>query len=163
MAGWHVRVGIQLPGMNEDHLVATVDADNEVSGLHHDGALGRLTCNVDIQADDPAAAAALGIGTVAKALAAVGHTPPPAVYVEVMSDDWLTDTVDLAPLGILGIGDIARIHGCSRQRAAKLTELPGFPAPIETVGARRLYDRSDVERFLAGYDPKPGRPATSTR
>ena len=48
--------------------------------------------------------------------------------------------------GLVGLSDIARMLGVTRQRAHQLAASEGFPAPVETIGDRiRTWSREAVE------------------
>lgn len=49
---------------------------------------------------------------------------------------------------LVGVSDIARMRGCSRQRANELTRHPDFPAPVPEAGNRRLWWDTEVQAFL---------------
>jgi prophage regulatory protein len=59
---------------------------------------------------------------------------------------------------LVGLSDIAKAHGFSRQRAHELSRLPSFPKPAAELTAGRVWRLVDVERFLS-IPRRPGRPA----
>jgi hypothetical protein len=64
-------------------------------------------------------------------------------------------------VGILDIQEMAGLR--TKQRALQVTGLPGFPPPAVKTRAGRLWVRPAVERFLAGWHRRPGRPPTKAR
>ena len=48
---------------------------------------------------------------------------------------------------LVGLAEIAELLGVTRQRVHQLSKTPGFPAPVVTLAAGRIYDRKDVERW----------------
>lgn len=59
---------------------------------------------------------------------------------------------------LVGVAEIAQLGEVERNSAWRWTERPDFPAPAQTLAAGRLWNRSDVEKWLAEHRPKPGRP-----
>ena len=60
---------------------------------------------------------------------------------------------------LVGITEIARELGISRQRATKLTRLQGFPEPIAALASGSVWTRLSLERFIEERTRKPGLPA----
>lgn len=57
---------------------------------------------------------------------------------------------------LVSVSDIARMRGCSRQRADELTREPGFPAPVPAAGRGRRWWEDEVRPY---FTPRPrGRP-----
>ena len=50
---------------------------------------------------------------------------------------------------LMGTTEIARLLGVSRQRVDQLTAVPGFPEPIATIAAGRIWQREDIVRWNA--------------
>ena len=57
----------------------------------------------------------------------------------------------MSPAPLLGITQIARRLGMSRQRAHKLADRGDFPAPVHDLPTGRLWRESDVERWVARH------------
>lgn len=51
----------------------------------------------------------------------------------------------------MGVVDIAKLLGVSRQRADQLSRQKGFPEPVDVIhdGRVRVWDRAEVERWAA--------------
>lgn len=64
---------------------------------------------------------------------------------------------------LVGNADIAEILGVSRQRAAQLADVAGFPPPVMTIKAGPLRVRDQVEDWARTWDRKAGRPAVTRR
>lgn len=62
---------------------------------------------------------------------------------------------------LVGVSEIARMLGVSRQRAAQLVEeYADFPAPTVALAAGRIWEREAVETWVRAHpDRKPGRPS----
>ena len=57
----------------------------------------------------------------------------------------------MSPAPLLGITQIARRLGMSRQRVHKLTERGDFPAPSHTLSTGRVWRERDIERWVARH------------
>jgi hypothetical protein len=65
-------------------------------------------------------------------------------------------------LDLIGITEIARALGVSRQRAGQLADDSDFPAPVVQPASGRLYTRASVKAFprtLGRHTQPPRRPA----
>jgi len=84
----------------------------------------------------------------------------PVVKLEVLT--WAKHDSELVePLvyELVGISEIAREIGVTRQRASKLARQHGFPAPIVELASGPVWTRSSLTRFVDHWNRKPGRPA----
>ena len=62
-------------------------------------------------------------------------------------------------LTLMGATEVAEFLKVSRQRVLELRkEHAEFPQPIEQLRSGPVWDKSDIESFLAGWDRTPGRP-----
>jgi hypothetical protein len=59
---------------------------------------------------------------------------------------------------LVGVTEIARELGISRQRATKLTKQQGFPEPIAELASGSVWARPSLDRFREERTRKPGRP-----
>lgn len=77
-------------------------------------------------------------------------------------DDGLLD-LELAreAQGYVGVTEIARLLGVSKQRVAELRRRRDFPAPIAELAAGPMWTRASLNRFVQAWPRKPGRPRTS--
>ena len=62
-----------------------------------------------------------------------------------------------------GAAEVAELFGVSRQRVHELRRKRSFPAPAAELAAGPVWRVSTLQRFLAEWDRKPGRPHTSAR
>jgi len=62
-----------------------------------------------------------------------------------------------------GAAEVAELFGVSRQRVHELRRKRGFPAPAAELAAGPVWRVSTLQRFLAEWERKPGRPRTSAR
>jgi hypothetical protein len=49
--------------------------------------------------------------------------------------------------GLANVTDLGKQFRVSRQRAAKLTQHPGFPEPVGTVGGRPVWLASEAQQW----------------
>jgi len=78
--------------------------------------------------------------------------------VDLLTDAYLEREIDREPEGFLGVTEVARELGVSRQRVSELRVKPGFPAPVAELSAGPVWKASSLRRFLASWERKPGRP-----
>lgn len=156
---WSVR--FEFAGdPDEDALDTLADAVERYAGIVGGGAVGHtFAVRVSVKAPTSTEAVATAEGIVRKALANVGlDAQTRIVEHEAQTMDLLIahnrgETTD----ALVGLSDIAAMHGFSRQRAHELSRLPGFPKPTAALAAGRVWRLVDVERFLA-MPRAPGRP-----
>jgi hypothetical protein len=63
---------------------------------------------------------------------------------------------------LVGVGEIAEIIGVTQQRASKLARRPDFPEPVARLRSGPVWARPSLNRFVADWDRKPGRPSSLT-
>jgi predicted DNA-binding transcriptional regulator AlpA len=62
------------------------------------------------------------------------------------------------PIEVLGVADIAKRLGISRQAVDEASRRPGFPEPYAIVESRRRFWRpDDIEAYMRGPGRRPGR------
>jgi hypothetical protein len=84
----------------------------------------------------------------------------PVVRVEALTfSEQDADVGDADIPELVGVTEIARQLGISRQRATKLTKMQGFPEPIAALASGSVWTRSSLDRFIEERTRKPGRPA----
>jgi len=64
---------------------------------------------------------------------------------------------------LVGYAEIAEMAGVTRQRAAQLGDVIGFPAAVVETKAGPLRVKSQVARWLSRWERKPGRPPKATQ
>jgi hypothetical protein len=109
-------------------------------------------------------AAVSGERLVVDAAQAAGLPAWPIVKLEAV--DWERLGVELKqPPGpeLVGIAELAKLAGVSRQRASILARRAGFPDPLATLAAGPVWDLHAVRRFLEGWTRQVGRPAKQPR
>jgi hypothetical protein len=164
MSEWVVRVDVdtRVP-LDEEVLVALSETAQARDGSVSNRADGPgYTVTVDVEADDPLAAAndgarfaltELGAGLRAQ-LVDLRVTTPEQFEAEALRPDF-------PPLA--SAADAAEILGVSRQRVHQLAASnTRFPAPVARVGTGSLWAVPAIEHFASVWDRRPGRPAART-
>jgi hypothetical protein len=78
--------------------------------------------------------------------------------VDLLTDAYLEREIDQEPEGYLGVTEVARELGVSRQRVSELRARSGFPSPIAELAAGPVWKASSLRRFVDSWERKPGRP-----
>jgi prophage regulatory protein len=67
-------------------------------------------------------------------------------------------------LDVVGIQEIADMLGVSKQRVSQIIQTrPDFPAPDAEITIGRIWLRSAIDRWMRTYNPRPGRPRSTSR
>lgn len=80
---------------------------------------------------------------------------------EIVAHDVLARELEEPGETYVGVTEIAEMLGVSRQRVPQLRERPGFPAPVAELAAGPVWRLSSLQRFLAEWPRRPGRPPSS--
>lgn len=78
--------------------------------------------------------------------------------VDVMGGEYLDRELDREPETYLGVTEVARELGVSRQRVSELRTSIAFPAPVAEIAAGPVWRGSSLKRFIDTWERKPGRP-----
>jgi predicted DNA-binding transcriptional regulator AlpA len=70
--------------------------------------------------------------------------------------------LDAVATGQLRLKDLAELLDLTPQRVRQLIEQVGFPEPVAVHGRSRLWDRADVDRWMAQRKWKQAKPWRST-
>lgn len=54
---------------------------------------------------------------------------------------------------ILGTAEVAEVLGVSKQRIHSLRKMLDFPEPFKQLASTPLWDRADINKFLAKWRP----------
>ncbi|MBA3738529.1 MAG: hypothetical protein H0W97_08155 [Actinobacteria bacterium] len=79
-------------------------------------------------------------------------------HVEILTEEYFDREVEQEPETYLGVSEVARELGVSRQRVAELRRSEAFPAPIADIAAGPVWKGSSLTRFIEGWERRPGRP-----
>ncbi len=116
----------------------------------------RVETIVTVDASDHAGAATAGVALVTDLV------PGKVARVEVMTTEEADRRLaEPAFPELVGITEIARILGVSRQRASALRANARFPGPVAVLASGPVWRRNDLTRFEEQWSRKPGRPTQS--
>jgi predicted DNA-binding transcriptional regulator AlpA len=68
---------------------------------------------------------------------------------------------NLPPL--IGVAEVAKRLGVSRQRVSQLAKMKQFPQPVTRLGSGPVWLVRSVDRFVENWDRKAGRPVRQLR
>lgn len=160
MTNWTIRVDwLDYGGGPND-----AELDNLVDALaEHHAAIStehdkpnypvRMSATITLEAGSLRQAVAAALQTVE---AAAGHK---ACGLEVLAThEYDHRAAEPSIPELVGYAEIAELAGVSRQRAAQLADIEGFPPAVVQVKAGPLRVRRQVEAWLANWQRKSGRP-----
>ena len=112
-----------------------------------------------VDARDQVSAARKAIDAFRKAILLANLGPVEIARIEVMDDDYLERSLEL-PLypDVVGVAEVAKMLGVSKQRVSELARSKRFPAPLYELAAGPIWVKPTVEAFVEKWDRKPGRP-----
>jgi hypothetical protein len=99
-----------------------------------------------------------GLGIFREACDKVGIRHGGIAKVEVFTGTYLDRELEQEPEGFVGVTEIARELGVSRQRVSELRGRADFPAPVAELAAGPVWKLSNLKRFIREWPRKPGRP-----
>jgi len=99
-----------------------------------------------------------GIATFDEACRSLGLDHGGVARGTVLTDEMLDRELAQEPETYLGVTELARTLGVSRQRVAELRVRPDFPAPVASLAAGPVWRDSTLRRFVEGWERRPGRP-----
>ena len=77
-------------------------------------------------------------------------------HVEILTEEYFDRDVEQEPETYLGVTEVARELGVSRQRVSELRRAETFPAPIADLAAGPVWKGSSLRRFIEGWERRPG-------
>jgi hypothetical protein len=119
---------------------------------------GSLAARFDVPARDPAEAARAAVALWTDAVAGLHASVGEIELLEVTTPERLERELERDDEELLGVSEIAELLGVSRQRVSELRRRPGFPAPLAELAAGPVWKRTQLERFVARWPRRPGRP-----
>ena len=159
MADWSARVecaagpGTQLDAAAGEQLTIRLDAPVAV-----DSERQRVAATLRLEASTLRQATDAALRTFTAAAAAAGLTVRPVAVRVLPWDDYVAE-LDRPPVPpLVGYAEIAQLADVSRQRAAQLADLDGFPPQVATVSGAPAFVRASVEAFLNHRTRRTGRP-----
>ena len=79
-------------------------------------------------------------------------------HVEILTEEYVDRELEQEPETYLGVSEVARVLGVSRQRVSELRRSEGFPVPIAELAAGPVWKGSSLRRFTDSWERRPGRP-----
>ncbi len=168
---WSVLIETEAEGASVDEDQAAVlvgrlveqlaDYGGAVAGDHR-GWSARIS--IETSADIDAAFRAIEAGRQAVVGAALraGFPPWPVIRAEAIEADTFHAELEVVNFPeVLGTTEVSKVLGVSRQRLHELRAQGRFPEPIVELAGGPLWIRASVDRFLAGWARRPGRPRTA--
>lgn len=154
MTVWQTTVDFSA-GLDEDEVWRLMDAWADHGAcvsprLDMKGA----SVTMDVTADDPEHALSETLGIVRRDL-------PDATVDGFEVRDWDTAVKELGrPLfpPLVGYAEIARMAGVTRQRAHAFPRIDSFPKPVIETAQGPLYLESEMRKWVAKRNTKPGNP-----
>lgn len=118
-----------------------------------------VSATLDIVADSPARAVDEAQGKVHELLEkvgarVVGFTAVSAITAE--EQERMLATPLVPPL--LGVAEVSKELGVTKQRVAQLRYRPDFPDPVAELAAGPIWTQASLSRFIEQWDRSPGRP-----
>lgn len=109
---------------------------------------------LDVEAADPAAAASKGLRAARKVLGSAGlpaDEEATGLRVQTVTDQ---DTAGVPPL--LGLTEVGRLLGVTKQRVTQLRSRQDFPAPVAALASGPVWTEPSLRHFVDGWDRTPG-------
>lgn len=113
-----------------------------------------------VKADEPEEAVPFALRIFRAAAERVGLVLGEIEFVEAVTDERLQRDLEQPPDTYLGVSEVARLLGVSKQRVSELRSRPDFPAPVAELASGPVWRGSQLRRFLEGWPRRPGRPPT---
>lgn len=86
-----------------------------------------------------------------------GRVPGIVLAVEVLTTEEADRRLAEQPQ-LVGVTEIARMLGLTKQRVSTLSRREDFPTPLATLASGPIWRAGDLSTFAAGWRRKPGRP-----
>ncbi|MFC5149019.1 hypothetical protein [Streptomyces aureoversilis] len=151
---WSVSIELDSSDMTAESIEETIESLMQSLATHEPSVRQTPSDNVAVrlfvEADDALTANAAALEIIIAAARALGISER-VTGLEVMSEEALDEYI-ASPLvpPLAGITEIATIcNASSKQRAKQLTELKGFPPPVQVLAAGPVYVAQQVEDWNA--------------
>ena len=162
MTEWNVRLqfqGVEIPEPVDDTLDALFEL-LEQQGPVATVSPGRMSIYLTLEAPSPESAlrtARALFRQAAKRTGIRGRGVP--VGIEMHTDEELERLIwEPNYPDVVGVAEVARILGVSRQRVSELARSRRFPKALYELAAGPIWVKSTIEAFAARWERKPGRP-----
>lgn len=148
-----------------EHLALLLDPHGAaVAGGHADRLSRDLEVTLTVSGDDVVDAANCAIEILEPAAADAGLGTLKVRGIEIIDlEEHDRRLAEPAVPELAGIAEIAELLGVTRQRASTLQKTPGFPSPAAQLRSGPVWRRNDLDRFVATWARRPGRPPKDAR
>ena len=132
-----------------DRLVDALEARKDIAGpvVSWGGLAGGPGVRLSLRAGDPAAAVALATAVFAKALIEADVEAAQVAFAEVMTEEYMDRWLGQPAREYVGLAEIAKILGVSKQRVYELRRREDFPKPIAALAAGPVWDRMSLNQI----------------
>ncbi len=155
MNGWTVTIEAETTRkITEDALEELIDALAPYAASVG-GRDKRLSTTMSVEAGSATTATALAERTLERAYS------KPLTVVDVHVRTWAEHDRELARPAfpdLVGVAELAKMLGVSKQRASEARKKAGFPAPVAELATGPVWIRANVVAFAEGWKRTPGRP-----
>jgi len=115
---------------------------------------------VSVLTHDSVEASRMAVELFEKAAAQAGVHLEEIEHVDVMTEEFQHRALfEEEPESFLGVTEIGKVLGVTKQRISQLRSLPGFPEPAAELAAGPIWRASTLKRFIEEWPRKPGRPS----
>lgn len=118
-----------------------------------------VSATLDVLADSPAHAADEAQRIVHQFLEKVGARVVGFTGISAMTADE-QERMLATPIvpALLGVAEVSKELGVTKQRIAQLRDRPDFPDPVAELAAGPVWTQASLSRFIEQWDRSPGRP-----
>jgi hypothetical protein len=162
---WTVSIEAEGDGWrgHEDDAEALselMNSSREVMGpvISWGGLAGGPGVTATVEAESHLAAAERVLTVFEKTLVELGLAPVRVAHLEVATDAYMDADLNQPPTEYVGLAEVARLLGVSKQRVSELRRRRDFPYPLAELAAGPVWDRVSLNNFTEGWDRRPGRP-----
>lgn len=153
---WTAQLAYAADGLTDADTAAL---SKKLKGADIAYTAGRLRIQLEVKAPTLQDAIETALRTTATA---TGLLKPSMLCVQ-LTEDYLDQAMTTEPQELIGITEIAKEFGVTRQRAAKLADAPDFPQPVAHPASGRIYTRESIKAFQRRWEatrrtPAGGRP-----
>lgn len=151
---WSIRVDVE-PDVGDDESEDLLEAL-----LPYSPAIGIDGAQLAVEAPTADAAIRVALKATRAALLAAGMVRHRIVGLVAMTWEQFEYELEQPDLPqLLGLAEIGKMLGVSRQRVGQLAQTPTFPAPAAKLATGPVWTLPAVERWSANWPRKSGRPA----
>lgn len=151
---WSIRVYVE-PEITDEQADALVDSLSAFSA-----AIGPDSAQLAVDATTAETAMRVATKATTAALRAEGVPHPRVVGLELKTWERFEYELEQPDLPrLVGLAEIGKLLGVSRQRVGQLAQGPAFPEPAARLATGPVWTLPAIDRWSAGWARKSGRPA----